>query len=154
MRQVSAEMEPQLHKGDIVLTGEPEAMPLAWYYLPGGLQFTSTASHGQIVKDPRFYDWSDSLSHLKHTRPIPSLNRIVNGMHAGQQLLFVRPLTAGAQNWKAPWTLYIRRRSAQWGAGLTADVRKGILTPLSTAPDTYHDTCCVADSAVLYRKNG
>jgi hypothetical protein len=154
MRQVSAEIGPHLHKGDVVVTGQPESMPLVWYYLPGGLKYANTASHGQLVKDPRYYNWSDSLKQIKHTKPIPSLTRIVNGMHAGQQLLFVRPLTEGAQNWKAPWTLYIRRRSAQWGAGLTADVRKGILTPLSTAPNTYHDTCCVADGAVLYRKNG
>jgi mannosyltransferase len=151
MRQVSAEMSPRLHKGDVVVTGQPESMPLAWYYLPGGLKFANTASDGRLVKDPRYYNWSDSLKHLKHTQPIPSLNRIVDGMHRGQQLLFVRPLTEGAQNWKAPWTRYIRRRSAQWGAGLTADVRKGILTPLDYAPHHYHDTCCVADSAVIYR---
>jgi mannosyltransferase len=153
MRQLSSEMSPRLHKGDIVLTGQPEAMPLSWYYLPGGLKFANTASDGRLVKDPRYYNWSDSLKHLKHTQPIPSLNRIVDGMHPGQQLLFLRPLTEGAQNWKAPWTRYIRRRSAQWGAGLSADVRRGILTPLATAPNSYHDTCCVADSAVLYRRD-
>ena len=154
MRQVGAEMYPHLHAGDIVISGQPEQTPLTWYYLPGGLRFSNTANHGQLLSDPRYFNWSDSLKHLKHTQPIPSLDRIVNGMHSGQQLLFVRPLTEGANNWKAPWTRYVRRRSAQWTAGLAADVRKGLLTPLNYAPHNYHDTCCVADSAVLYRYNG
>ena len=38
MRDVAGEMAPQLHQGDLVVVGQPEQVPLAWYYLPGGLQ--------------------------------------------------------------------------------------------------------------------
>ncbi len=36
MRDIGAEMAPQLHAGDLVIVGQPEQVPLAWYYLPGG----------------------------------------------------------------------------------------------------------------------
>jgi hypothetical protein len=152
MREVAAEMAPRLHPGDLVVVGQPEQTPLSWYYLPAGLRFSNTANHGRVLADPRYMDWVDALQNLKHTPPIPSLNHLVGGMHLGQQLLFVRPLTQGAQGWKAPWTEYVRRRSAQWGQGLADDVARGILTPEYYAPHNYSDSCCVADSAVLYRK--
>jgi hypothetical protein len=74
-------------------------------------------------------------------------------MHRGQQLLFIRPLTEGESGWKAPWTKYIRLRSAQWGAALATDVSRGTLSVVTYAPYWYREACCVADSAVLYRKN-
>jgi mannosyltransferase len=61
----------------------------------------------------------------------------------------VRPLTEGAQNWEAPWTELVRRRSAQWGALLASDPS---LKPVAWAPHSYRGACCVADSALLYRK--
>ena len=64
----------------------------------------------------------------------------------------MRPLTEGAQNWQAPWTAEVRRRSAQWGAVLHYDVAAGVLRQVATAPHNYPGACCVADSAVLYRK--
>jgi hypothetical protein len=43
----------------------------------------------------------------------------------------------------------VRRRSAQWGAILSAD--RG-LQQVWLAPHNYRGACCVGDSAVLYRK--
>src|SRR6202012_5859303 len=43
MRYVAATMGPLLHKGDMVVVGQPEQTTLAWYYLPGGLRFAKTA---------------------------------------------------------------------------------------------------------------
>jgi hypothetical protein len=72
----------------------------------------------------------------------------------GQDLLYIRPLTEGAQNWKASWTQMVRRRAAQWGQVLTDDVASGALTPIAWAPHRYRDACCVGNSAVLYQKVG
>ena len=38
MRDVGGEMAPLLHQGDLVVVGQPDQTPLAWYYLPAGLQ--------------------------------------------------------------------------------------------------------------------
>ena len=152
MRDVAAEMAPRLHPGDLVVVGQPEQTPLNWYYMPAGLRFANTAGGGRVQRDPRYFDWADSLKRLKHTNPTTSTARLVDGLRVGQQLLFVRPLTEGAQNWKAPWTKYVRRRSAQWSQALTNDVSRGILAPEDYAPHDYRGSCCVADGAVLYRK--
>jgi mannosyltransferase len=150
MRDVGAEMTPHLHAGDLVVVGQPEQTPLSYYYLPGGLRFANTA--GGMIKDPTYFDWVDALKRLQHTNPTSTLDGLLNGLHPGQQLLFVRPLTEGAQNWQAPWTELVRRRSAQWGQALTNDVSRGILAPVAWGPHNYRGACCVADSALLYRK--
>lgn len=149
MRDVGAELGPLLAPGDTVVVGQPEQTPLAWYYLPGGLRYANTAG---AVSDPRYMDWVDALQRLTHTDPRTSLNAIVAGLAPGQRLMFVRPLTEGAQNWQAPWTEMVRRRSAQWGQQLSDDVAAGILEPIATAPHNYRSACCVADSAVVYQK--
>ena len=74
---------------------------------------------------------------------------LIDSLKPGQQLLFVRPLTEGAQNWEAPWTALVRRRSAQWGAIIAGDRQ---LVPEAWAPHNYRGACCVADSAMLYKK--
>jgi mannosyltransferase len=150
MRDVGAEMTSHLHAGDLVVVGQPEQTPLSWYYLPGGLRFANTA--GGLVKDPTYFNWVDALKRLQRTPPRTTANGLVAGLRPGQQLLFVRPLTEGAQNWQAPWTKLVRRRAAQWSQVLTNDVNKGILAPIATAPHNYRGACCVADSALLYRK--
>jgi hypothetical protein len=149
MRDVAAEVGPRLHPGDLVVVGQPEQTPLAWYYLPAGLRFANTAGK---VGDPSYMDWVDALQRLRSTNPQSTLATLLGTLRTGQQLLFVRPLTEGAQNWEAPWTQLVRRRSAQWGAALSADVAAGTLKPITWAPHHYRDACCVADSAVLYQK--
>jgi hypothetical protein len=140
-----------LHRGDVVAVGQPEQTPLAWYYLPGGLRFTNTATTG-ILADPSYMNWVDALPRLRNTFPPKALGTLVAGLRPGQQLLYVRPLTEGAENWQAPWTELVRRRSAQWGAILQNDVNSGTLKEIAWAPHNYRDACCVGDSAVLYRK--
>ena len=43
MRDIAGEMAPLLHRGDLVIVGQPEQVPLAWYYLPAGLRFANTS---------------------------------------------------------------------------------------------------------------
>ncbi len=152
MKNVAAEMAPQLHRGDLVVLGQPDMTPLAWYYLPGGLRYTTTDNDGRILADPRYVDWVNVLKRIKATPPVASVDHLVASLRPGQQLLYVRPLTEGAQNWKAPWTLWVRRRSAQWGQALANDVSRGDLVTRGYAPHYYHEASTVAYSAVLYRR--
>jgi hypothetical protein len=148
MQDVAAEMAPLLHRGDLVILGQPEQVPLAWYYLPAGLRFANT-SQGTLVPDPQSMNWVDALKRLQNADPNTTLNRLIATLRPNQQVLFVRPLTEGAQNWQAPWTQLVRRRSAQWGALLASNPS---LKPVAWAPHNYRGACCVADSALLYRK--
>lgn len=146
LRDVAAEMSPLLHPKDLVILGQPEAVPLAWYYLPAGLRFANTSGN---VRDPQSMNWVDALNRLRNTDPNTTLSRLIATLRPNQQVLFVRPLTEGAQNWQAPWTRLVRRRSAQWGAILASNPS---LKPVAWAPHSYRGSCCVANSALLYRK--
>jgi hypothetical protein len=146
MKDVGAELAPLLHRGDLVIVGQPEQTPLAYYYLPGDLRFANTIGP---VKDPSFMNWVDALQRFQNADPAKVLPPMLNALKPGQQVVFIRPLTEGVQNWQAPWTVLVRRRSAQWSAIIAADKQ---LKPVFWAPHDYRNACCVADSAVLYKK--
>ena len=149
MREISSAVAPHMHPGDVVAVAQPEQTPLAWYYLPAGLRWANALGP---VSDPRVMNWDNALGRLQHTSPTTTAGSLVASLRPGQQLLFIRPLTEGAKNWKTPWASLVDLRAAQWGRVLTEDVTKGILTPVGTAPNNYPGDCCVASSAVLYRK--
>ncbi len=68
MRDIGAEMTPlPAQGGDQVVVGQPEETPLAWYYLPGGLNYANTA--GGRVSDPRYMDWVKALRPAHHHQP-------------------------------------------------------------------------------------
>jgi len=145
MREVAGEVAPLLRPGDLVISGQPEQVPLAWYYLPAGLRYANTIGP---VRDPRYMNWVNALKSLQDANPQATLTPLLAGLKAGQRLLFVRPITQGVHNWESPWTQLIRRRSAQWGAILSSDPQ---LTQIAWAPRSLIAGCCVDDSAVLYQ---
>jgi mannosyltransferase len=146
MRDVSGELTPRLHSGDLVVVAQPEQVPLSYYYLPDGLRYASTLGP---VSQPTYMNWVNALSRLRQASPTATLDPLLASLRPGQQLLYVRPLTEGAVNWKAPWTRLVRRRAAQWGALLASDPQ---LKQVAWAPHNYRGDCCVGDSAILYRK--
>lgn len=146
MQDIGAEMGPELHKGDLVIVGQPEQTPLAYYYLPGGLKFSNTIGP---VSDPTFMNWVNALKRYEHSIPSKVLPPMLNRLKPGQQLLFIRPLTEGNSDWDESWTRLIRRRSAQWAAIIAADKQ---LKMERWAPHNYRGACCVADAAYLYKK--
>jgi hypothetical protein len=145
MKDISGEMTPLMHQGDLVIVSQPEQVPLAWYYMPNGMRYANTLG---AVSDPRAFNWVYALRRLRADKAVPTLQPLLASLRPGQQVLFVRPLTEGAQNWQADWTRLVRRRSAQWGGLLANDPH---LVPEASAPHNYRGVCCVGDSAVLYR---
>src|SRR5205823_4093544 len=101
MRDVGAEMAPLVHSGDLVVVGQPEQTPLAWYYLPNGLQYATPL--GPVKKDPSYMNWVFALRRLQQSNPQAVLVPLIASLKPGQQLLFIRPLTEGAKNWEAAW---------------------------------------------------
>ncbi|MGI8579607.1 MAG: hypothetical protein ACR2K9_03510, partial [Solirubrobacteraceae bacterium] len=74
---------------------------------------------------------------------------LIASLKPGQRVVLVRPITDGIYNWTAPWTLLVRRRSAQWSQMLATDPT---LKRTVTAPQFYKPAATVGNSAVLYTK--
>lgn len=146
MRDIGGEMTPLLHPGDLAIEGQPEQVPLMWYYLPSGLRYANTIGP---VSDPRYMDWVNALARLRDANPQATLDRLLASLKPGQQVLFVRPLTEGTASWNSSWTQLVRRRCAQWGATLAADRQ---LREVRWAPHLYRHAYTVGNSAVLYEK--
>jgi mannosyltransferase len=146
MQDIGGEMYKLVHPNDLVIVGQPESMPLAYYYLPGGLKWSSTIGP---VKDPTYMNWVDAIKRYRASNPEKVLTKELSSLKPGQQVLFIRPLTEGTANWSAPWTELIRRRAAQWGAILAADKQ---LKLEAWAPHNYRGANSIADAAVLYKK--
>lgn len=149
MRQINAELGPRLHVGDLAVVAQPEQTPLAAYYLPAGLRYATTLGPAAQTS---YMNWDDAFSRLQAANPRATLAPLVASLRRGQRLLYIRPLTEGVRNWNSPWASLVQLRAAQWGQLLTEDVARGVLIPVGTAPDNYPGSCCVANSAVLYRK--
>jgi len=149
MQDVTAEMYGHLHTGDLVVLGQPEQAPLAWYYLPSGLRYASVMGP---MRNPSVTNWMGALGRLQDADPRATVGPLVASLKPGQQLLYVRPLTEGARQWSAAWPALVRRRSAQLGQLLQDDLANGTLKTVATAPHNYRSACCVATSAVLYQK--
>jgi mannosyltransferase len=149
VQSISGEVTPLLHQNDLVVSAQPDSTPLAWYYLPAGLQYATTIGR---VSDPSYMNWVHALDRLQNADPAATLDPLVASLRPGQRLLYVRPLTEGQNNWKASWTSLVRRRAAQWGQILQNDVTSGVLKPIAIAPRNYRGASILAYSAVLYEK--
>src|SRR6185437_6601353 len=62
MKDVAAEMQQLMHPGDLVVVSQPEQTPLAWYYLPSGLQYASTLGR---VGEPSVMNWMGAMNRLQ-----------------------------------------------------------------------------------------
>ena len=49
-------------------------------------------------------DWVHALQAAAARQPAATLDPLLASLKPGQQVLYVRPLTEGANNWKASWT--------------------------------------------------
>jgi hypothetical protein len=147
MQDISAEMGPLLHRGDLVIVGQPEQTPLAYYYFPAGLSFANTMQG--IDKHPTYMDWVNALQRYRNADPWKMVQPILNSLKPGQQLLWIPPLTEGVRGWTAPWTSEIRLQTARWEAIIHHDKQMKFEY---WAPHNYHGAVDVGDYALLYKK--
>jgi hypothetical protein len=104
-----------LRPNDIVLTTHPEQVPLVYYYMNRfGAHRLRYATQLGWFPDPQVMDWRDVTEKLRRTRASHDLKPILDDMRVGQQVFMVRPITTRENEWLAPWTSLVKRRSAQW----------------------------------------
>jgi mannosyltransferase len=142
---------PELRKGDLVLSMQPEQGPLLAYHLEqlGGAPKLTFASPLGAVENDRVMDWTDAYDKLEAATPATNLDPLLDKLPAGGKVLIVHPVTRRADDWDAPWTQLVRRRSAQWGAALAADKRFELV---GAVPPNYRPATRIGVRGVLYEK--
>jgi hypothetical protein len=114
----------RLHRGDVVLSTHPEQIPLIYYYMNrDGAHGMRYATELGWFPDPQVMDWRDVTERLRKTRAKHDLVPILDRMRVGQQLYLIRPITSRPQEWQAPWTSLVKRRSLQWIHAIERDHR-------------------------------
>jgi mannosyltransferase len=115
VRFVAADGAERMKPGDIVLSTHPEQIPVIYHYMnEDGAHRLRYATELGWFPDPQVMDWRDVTSRLRKTRASRNLVPILDGMRVGQQLYLIRPITSRKNEWTAPWTSLVKRRSLQW----------------------------------------
>ena len=148
MRDVAAEMGPRLHRGDLVILGQPEQVPLAWYYLPAGLRFANT-SVSQPIRDVESMNWVHALPRLQNADPSTD----AADADCYSQAQSAGPLRAAPDRGRAELAGPVdRARTSTLGPVGGAARLRPELKPVAWAPHNYRGACCVADSALALPK--
>ena len=114
---------PLLRPGDLVISMQPEQTPLLEYHLErlGGARGLRYATPMGPVVNPRVMDWRDAQPRLEHATPAKELDPLLASLRRGERVLLVDPVTSQANDWDAPWTQLVRRRSAKWGGAMAGN---------------------------------
>ena len=139
-------VEDRLRPGDLVVTLQPEQHPLVNYHLPAGLQ---QATELGPVQTKGVMDWREAQEKLEAATPEKNLRPLLDRLPRSHHVLLVHPVTSEMEDWDAPWTQLVRRRSAQWGQALELDRR---FTREAAVPAFYRRARRIGVRGVLYRK--
>ncbi len=123
VRTVAHRVAPEIRAGDLVVSTQPEQVPVLYRYLPRGVLYLTPLGH---VVDPRLTDWRAGLKRMRAGRADTTLMPWVNGLVTGQRILLVTPVDAKGS---APWQRAIRVRTREWRAALRHDPRLRPLGP-------------------------
>lgn len=144
---------PQLQKDDLVLSMQPEQGPLLAYHLET-LGHAPPLRFGNVlggVKDKMLMDWTDAETGMEDATVQRNLDPLLARVPVGGHVLIVHPVTSRVDDWDAPWTQLVRRRSAQWGYALATDPR---FKRIGAVPPFYRRATRIGVRGVLYEKTG
>lgn len=143
---LSAQANPKLEKGDLVVTLQPEQQPLVNYNTKPGLVHAT-----QLGRPATFgvMDWRDAYDKLEDATPAKNLKPLTDRLPVGSHVLLVHPVTSSINDWDAPWTALVRRRSAQWGQAMELDKR---FRRDGAVPSFYRRARRIGVRGVLYTK--
>jgi mannosyltransferase len=129
VREISESITPSLQRGDLVVSTQPEQVPVLHYYLPEGLRY---ATLWGPVDDLGVTDWRDGVPRLRGTNAEENLKPLIDAMPRGSRIVLVEPVIDSIGAWLAPWTELVRVRSTEWRQWISNDPR---LTALAVRPE-------------------
>ncbi len=145
VREISAEIAPSLEPGDLVVSTQPEQIPVLGYYLPEGLRY---ATLWGPVDDLGVTDWRDGVERLRATTAARDLGPLLDALPRGRRIVLVEPIVTNVGRWLAPWTQLVRVRSTEWRQYLSNDPR---LTAVAVRPPDLASGINVLRATVLLK---
>jgi mannosyltransferase len=120
VRAIAHNITPSLAPGDLIVSTQPETIPVLHYYLPPGLKYaTLTGAQSELG----VWDWRDGVERLRATHPRRDLAPLIDALPVGARVVLVEPITWTLNRWRAPWTELVRIRSQEWAQFLSNDRR-------------------------------
>lgn len=116
----SSALSARLEPGDLVVSTQPEQVPVLAHYLPDGLRYATPLGP---VADPAVMDWRDALSRLEKATADGALAPVLDSLPSGARVLLVAPEVGDGSRWRAPWTRLVAARSGEWASSLGTDAR-------------------------------
>ena len=105
VRAVAEAIGPSLAPGDLVISTQPEVVPVLHHYLPPGLRYATVWGP---VEDVGVSDWRDGVKHLEGSTSSATSQPLLDKMKPGQRLVLVTPIFYDEGRWQAPWTSLVR----------------------------------------------
>lgn len=118
VRSVAHNIGPSLAPGDLVISTQPETIPVLHYYLPDGLRYATLTGE---ESDFGVWDWRDGVERLEATSAETDLAPLIDSLEPGTRVVLVEPIVWTLNRWRAPWTKLIRIRSKEWAQALSND---------------------------------
>jgi hypothetical protein len=119
---VAEEMTPLLQRGDLVLSTQPDQLPVLYYYFPHDMGLRWATPFG-ITHDPGVTDWRDGVEHFERTGVDTQLLPELARLPVGRDVLLVVPEISRAESWQAPWTNAVWARTWEYEGVLRGDPR-------------------------------
>ena len=119
-KEIRADLAAYVDPGDLVISTQPEQVPVLAYYFPPGLRYATPIGP---VKETRVMDWRDAVSKLAAARPEATLTPLLDRIPVGKDVILVQPIVRDEDAWEAEWTSLVRRRTLQWDVAMAADER-------------------------------
>ena len=121
VRAIAHAIGPSLAPGDLVISTQPESIPVLHYYLPDG----------PALRDAdRRADRARRVGLARRRRapggdlaPRGTSSRSSTRSPGGSRVVLVEPITWTLNRWRAPWTALVRIRSKEWAQYLSNDPR-------------------------------
>jgi len=105
VRAIAHTIGPSLAPGDLVISTQPETIPLLHYYLPDGLRYATLTGE---ERDFGVWDWRDGVERLEATSAEADLAPLIASLAPGTRVVLVEPIVWTLNRWRAPWTKLIR----------------------------------------------
>jgi mannosyltransferase len=140
---VIGKLRPHLAADTLVLSTQPEQVPVLDYYLRGAGRYATPLG---FVRDPRVVDWREALSRFRHSPLRSTPAPLLRSLTPGQRVLLIAPVGLP----KSPlWMVLIQRATNGWTRALDHD--RSLKLVASSAAKVYSAGVAVEGTVYVVR---